>query len=672
MKLPEFIIDLFFSIIFVLILALLLKVRERTFADNQESYRYTLGGIIALAVVSLLQLAGHMNLFVDIPFLSEPMYQELTEVTGIVAGTALLIAGITIWLPSKRRKAAADADRMRKYIALEKIQRQIETTEDISNLLAILPESLNRYLGIPSSAAFQFSNKRKKSICAGHFNLSTERKEMLDKISSEADSPEIFIKLAGERGLLDFAIPITVGRSPQMVLLFWGDEVNKIDADDKIILERVAKSIGTEASGKYIAGRKSFFENAVGYFFMAKNGSSSRFDIKTELKAFYRVANAAIGAECLSLSIPIKGRKNIVRYTVGIGGNLLQDGFSNPYFKNDFVDYVLENRRSMLVENIDLNSEMEADDLLISCGQKCLIVTPILSAGRIAAILTLGSPRPGRFSHRDLMLSEMLAATLAPAIEAETSRQAIFERDRYLGALSTFHGSLDKYGDIDALLKAAAEIIADNVSMTITRVSTLNPERTELETRALKTIRPFENARAEKVALSREMTRWHSMAINENRLLLINQKDPESHMDYGEAEMLVVKGAQSALIIPIVINGETYGVITLGEMRRWERNSFDSACISFCKGVAAATAAGIKALLISRAFAGTENPEKWQSNIDDTATIACRELRAPLTSLMGSVELLKLKGAGKVEGSEELLALIEKSADRMISILNRE
>ncbi len=413
-------------------------------------------------------------------------------------------------------------------------------------------------------------------------------------------------------------------------------------------------------------------QSTVDYLFQAQRIFSTRSDINSNLRALYRVLNQATGAEYISLTIPEKHRKNILRFTVGIGGNMLQDGLTNPFYRNDYLDLVHEGRRSMLVDNIDSRKDMEADSLLLSCGQKCIMVIPVVNNGRTIAVLILGHPRPARFTRRNLLMAEILSSSLAPAVEGELARRATFERDRYLSALSAFQTSLHKHANIDALLRAATELIVENVSTTMARITVLDADRTELITRAMRTIRPFENVKTENVALSREMTPWHNMVINENRLLLINQNDPESRMDSGEAESLVIRGALSALIIPILINEMTYGVITLGEMRHWDRNSYDSAAISFCKGVAAAIANGIRMIQIGQTFAENGENEPVQPDREIQRTNIYREFQTPLTSLRGSIELLKRKGSGQMEGSEEIMTLIEKSADQMMSIINED
>ncbi|UCD18193.1 MAG: hypothetical protein JSV44_04580, partial [Candidatus Zixiibacteriota bacterium] len=100
----QLIFDLFFAVTFVLLLYLLAKIRERIFIENKVSYRYALSGVFVFCVVSVLQLAGHQGLFDLIPLLSEPIYLEVIKIIGIIAGITLLVAGVSVWIPSRRKK----------------------------------------------------------------------------------------------------------------------------------------------------------------------------------------------------------------------------------------------------------------------------------------------------------------------------------------------------------------------------------------------------------------------------------------------------------------------------------------------------------------------------------------------------------------------------------------
>ena len=99
----QFIIDLFFAFIFIILAIMLMRIKDKAFTDNKESYRYTTSGVFVLFLVSIIRLLNHQQAFASVPFLSEPVCRDLIEATGIIAGMTLMLAGVSFWLPIKKR-----------------------------------------------------------------------------------------------------------------------------------------------------------------------------------------------------------------------------------------------------------------------------------------------------------------------------------------------------------------------------------------------------------------------------------------------------------------------------------------------------------------------------------------------------------------------------------------
>jgi signal transduction histidine kinase len=168
------------------------------------------------------------------------------------------------------------------------------------------------------------------------------------------------------------------------------------------------------------------------------------------------------------------------------------------------------------------------------------------------------------------------------------------------------------------------------------------------------------------------MTPWHQMAIQENRPLLINQNDPETFMSDNEAGALVFEKMQSALIVPIVVNGITYGLITLGEMRNWDRFSYKPATITFCKEIAARIGDAVKIFSLSRVILNSKSGSRGDGSVKSFNADIRRELKSPLTNIRGSLDLLKLRGIGETDGAGKIIDTLEQSTNRMISLLDNE
>jgi hypothetical protein len=127
---------------------------------------------------------------------------------------------------------------------------------------------------------------------------------------------------------------------------------------------------------------------------------------------------------------------------------------------------------------------------------------------------------------------------------------------------------------------------------------------------------------------------------------------------------------RSALIVPIITNGFVFGFITLGEMRGWDRYSYDSAAINFCKIIASKIAEIIRTEKLLHLAARPSRVSETAGDDRDKNLELRRRIKSPITSLRGSLDILKLSGINNDDRSQKVLAGLEESADEIISLLN--
>lgn len=666
----HFVLDLFFASFFVLLLVFLARIKDKAFVGNRESYRYTLSGIFVLFMVSLLRLLDHQDLFRSVPFFSEPVYQNLAEAIGIVTGIALMIAGVSVWLPIKKNKERDVDEKFRLYFAIQKIEDRIQETRDVNRLFESIPEMICGAFGFASSAVFRMYHKLNGWTCTNCYNPDSKLTKDFEKLRSEIETGTKVFNDIENKLKADFHLPLNIKNTPGAIIFFWKSSRKNLDNDEKISMDRIGRTFSRHLTNQLIEQKLKFLDDSRQYLLHMRGMVAERNDIRSEFHNLHRLFGHAVGSEYLSLAILDKHRKNLKRFTMGIDRRVFLENGSHLPIEGTQIDTVMSTRKSLLIENAASSMENNIDSLFLSCGQGSLMAIPIINFGRVIAVLTLGRSGPGHFSRRDLMRAEMMAIAMAPAIEAEISRQLLFERDRYLGAISAFDSIVEKNTDIDSLLISAAEHLMENIRTTMVRITILNNERTELATKSLRTIRPFNHINTGRASISKEMTPWHQMVIQENRLLLINQLDPESSMGKNEACALVFDKIQSALVVPISVGGRVFGLITLGEMRSWDRFSYDSTAIVFCREIAAKIANGIRLNQLSKKIlkvdAGTDNRLYERTSRHNILT----ELKSPITSIRGSLDLLRLKEIGKGKVSNRIIAALEKSTNRLISIIN--
>lgn len=664
----QLIIDVFFTTVFLLLLIMMAKIRVNAFEHNKDSYRYTFFGISVLGVVSLLQMASHQNLFDSVPFLSESVYRELTLGIGVVSGVTLMIAGASIWLPGKNKKTKETTNPGNSSRTLD-IEKAIFYSQNLQTALERIPRMISRDFNFMTYAVFTRQNRLKKYVCTAYEGLEKNEVQQFKNfnfstIGARKQTAEIISKIPH-----DYCFPVTVNDRAQVILLFRKNRGETVTEVEKKSLEGIARVLSYRINNEYINKKEQFYSNCWQFSGHIKNILAVKNSISSNLPILHRLFNQAVGAEYFSLVTLGKRQTNPKVYTAGINGNILLDGGNSSIMKNAHFRKILAEKKPVLIENINEVGSQAADSMFVGCGQCSLMSQPIIVNNQVVAILTLGHSAAAHFSRKDQLLTEAMAYAMTSAIESELNQQSLFERDRCLAAINGFESAVRKATDIDSLLKAAVDLLINNLSTTMVRITVLDDFRTRLKIAAVKTIRPMADINTNDSVLSAELTHWHQIVAEEGRLLLINQNDAESRMGKSEIESLVFPGVKSALIVPIVVSGRTYGIITLGEMRAWERTSYNSTAISFCKTIAAKIADTVKLLQLSRMMITTKDTtDRYKNGTSDKSLL--NRLKVPVTNLQGSLEILKIKGSQMDSDANRILSRMEESSNDIVNLLN--
>jgi K+-sensing histidine kinase KdpD len=163
--------------------------------------------------------------------------------------------------------------------------------------------------------------------------------------------------------------------------------------------------------------------------------------------------------------------------------------------------------------------------------------------------------------------------------------------------------------------------------------------------------------------------------LEAKRPMLINQDDPESTMSRKEAGLILDEKVNSALLVPLILNDKPVGVISLGEMRNWDRQPLTEEEITFVKHKANQICVALEKGLLFRVnkqlkerLKGTEKSEEVaydQIQVGFGLSDLSYQITDPLTSIRGSAELLKLKEPHLNADSSRYIKNIENGVDRI-------
>jgi formate hydrogenlyase transcriptional activator len=142
-------------------------------------------------------------------------------------------------------------------------------------------------------------------------------------------------------------------------------------------------------------------------------------------------------------------------------------------------NWVWQGQQSLLFPDLRLESRFpETLDALRNHGYGSYCLLPVTTARNKLGVLGVGSLRESAYDKADLQLMERVAALLALAMEAESSRQALQKAKDRLEALVKINDALIAHTDLETLVPAVGEGIrritnCDYGSLALQQASTL-------------------------------------------------------------------------------------------------------------------------------------------------------------------------------------------------------
>jgi diguanylate cyclase (GGDEF)-like protein len=161
---------------------------------------------------------------------------------------------------------------------------------------------------------------------------------------------------------------------------------------------------------------------------------------------------------------------------------------------------------------------------------------------------------------------------------AEIVRQQIRDTNQRNQSLSFLLGisqTITTSLDLEKTLPSLAEQIARGIPVTFCRISLLEKDKKSLRifgVYPLRSLTGWETRLQQTFPL--DQLYWHSQVIASGQPMMLRQDDVLTAIDDKELKALFFKEVKSACLVPLITEGNIYGVISIGEARSWERAPF--------------------------------------------------------------------------------------------------
>ncbi len=214
---------------------------------------------------------------------------------------------------------------------------------------------------------------------------------------------------------------------------------------------------------------------------------------------------------------------------------------------------------------------------------------------------------------------------------------------------------------VDKILQILCEKIAASMKVTYCRIALLDKSGETMVVRAESTTREMNNwdeGVGNRIPL--ETARYHRQVVKDMKPLILRHDESLKNGDsHAEWEWALTSDTKSALLLPLVSKGEVLGVVTMGEMRRWERSPFTEKKIEFYQ------------ILMSQAAVAIENAQLYEKTEWQVRELSImHRVSQAFTSTLDYQEVVGIvaKRVGSFIGAQYASVLLPDERERYLNI----
>jgi PAS domain S-box-containing protein len=387
---------------------------------------------------------------------------------------------------------------------------------------------------------------------------------------------------------------------------------------------------------------------------------ASNLDIGQVYQQFSDEVKKLVEFDCARISVIDPGANSLkIAHESGRAGSFPVGG-SVP-FEGTYSEQVMRTRRSLILDDLEDDTQFWTSRLLLGDGFRCVITVPLLSKDVVIGTLVLLDRRPGAYGRREQVILERLAAQIATGVEnsqlfqqRERAQEELKLRNRELLALLNIARTLSQSGELrkkcaDVMRQLAEVVEADEAHLRV-------PDQT-----------------GEHLLLAHETCNgsWcpsESLPVHESMSGTAFQRgEPICADDYARHPMAVpgavARGLNSVVVLPIKADDRTLGVVTVTSRNL---GHFTSLRLRLLLSIAGGLGVMLENARLHDEAVVKDELERRTSRFISTAS---HQLRTPMTSIIGFAELLlnrELPGPTR----QKYLERLYHNSQRLAAILN--
>jgi transcriptional regulator with GAF, ATPase, and Fis domain len=661
--------DILLVSFFALLLFSVLRFKPGYFKYYPSSFKRISTGLFVLILVLAAKVVGK--------FLSSgsQSYLEAAVWCGFSLGGLYLIWGFLHLFATGARSHSDFLHRVRQLVCVKAISSIPLSAKSYDQ---ILKESLHRLMDIMQykmGVVFKPSFNSHDMVLVGYWGMPSNGVRTLLTLSKDnpffkeaamnrqvvahdevTALPEYNSLFTDEDGINSFAtVPLKFGDKILGVIGLYDTNPKRFAYHETLFLSSLGKLLGVITEQTLVSERNKWRRE-----YISVAGKISRIfqldkPIEKVLPRMAKLLRKVMEFEYLSLAITDSSGENMQRISVGTGGNVLLSRESSLPTRGTAASKVIESGKSLIQKDIEYGEYAE-ENLLKAIGVRSRLILPLSQYGA----LTLGSMKAGQYLPKDAKSLNLIGSLLSNILHNYEMNEEIRKKDNLLFKFKEITERTLKEKETRKVLSHIARDITQELPTSFCRISFIEKDRNNLNTLALEKVRDQGMELKQDKTHPLSLLPWHRMALKTGRTMVINQEDPESLMPDEECEQIMSRNLSSGLLVPIIMDQNPVGVLSVGEMRSWGRRPFEKEEIAFVKGVANQIP-----LLLERDSKISSLDSKTKPGAEEGTNQLGFEINSSLSTIYGSVELIRNKKKTLDKETLKYLEVIEKGGQRV-------
>jgi GAF domain-containing protein len=692
-------------LIFLTFSLLIVRYKNKYFEQCPRSWRFLALGGFVLLVAGGTKLVHSFCQDFNLAWSQLYALMSVAEISGYIVGSGLILLGFLKWSSafSDIRKIAGS--RLRQLICMKAVLSILNHHKELDAIFKHSLPCLMNVMRYKMGVIFRPTFRSSEMILVTHWGVTAKNLSSLYSLystnplyqevakskevtstSDVASLPEYGTLFFPEDQIHSFAcVPIKFCGKILGLLGVYDSKPDRFAYQETQFLSSLGESLGL-ATKQILTSERN--KKRRDYISCVENISRVAEKEDSLEEAFPQVATELkkiIDFDYISLAVTDRSGQNMKRISTGTSGGLLLDKRTSMSTADTSVGRVVESGEALIEGDIRPSSSSSTDQshiddgLLKACGIRSSLILPLWFRRSACGALSLGHQRPGFYSPNDVKWLKPFSHQLALLIQEKMLVEKLKEEERLSLLLSDWAQKLVQDEDIKGFLDKVVTSLTQELPRSFVRISLLNRQRDHLTTHALHQIRKegMNLRKMEKFPL--QDLPWHRLTLEAKRPMLVNQDDPESLMPDREAKLILDEKIKSALLVPLIINGEAAGVISLGEMRNFERQPITQQETTFVRHISSQLSLALKKGFLARSnermrkelkgFEEKRNEVEARMSLSPLWSDLKFEVSNPLTTILGSAELLRLKECNISPENFKYIRNIEKGAGKIQRVL---